>query len=56
MSLSMLKNFVVIKRFGMFEYNPKSRGHKIVWYNIDDSVNQTVVNRITPENRSTYIK
>ena len=52
----MSETYKVIKRFGMFEYNPKSRGHKIVWYNVDDVINKTVANRISTENRTLYIK
>ena len=38
--------YKVVKRFGMFEYNSKTRGCKIVWKNPGDTVNETVYKRM----------
>jgi len=40
-------SYKVIKKFGMFEYNPKTRGSRIVWRDIGDRVGETTVRRMT---------
>jgi hypothetical protein len=37
----MSKTYRVIQRFGMYEFNVKNKGSKIVWHEVGETVNQT---------------
>ena len=50
------KSYEVIKRFGLYEYNPTTRGSKIVWYNVGETVSDTVYNRLGVPARSYLVK
>ena len=43
--------YKVIKKFGMFEYNPKTKGSKIVWREVGDSVDSTTFRRMSNPDR-----
>ena len=39
--------YKITKRFGTFEYNPKTQGHKIKWYEVDDVIDDRTFNRFS---------
>ncbi len=39
--------YKVTKRFGMFEFNPKTKGSKIVWREVGDTINTTTLRRMS---------
>ncbi len=40
-------NYKITKKFGTFEYNPKTRGHKIKWYEEGDVIDAAMFNRLS---------
>ena len=38
--------YKVIKKFGMFEYNTKTGGSKIIWRQIGDTIDGTTFRRL----------
>ena len=46
--------YKVIKKFGLFEYNPKTRGSKIVWRQPGDLIDATTFRRLNDP--QTYVQ
>ena len=40
-------SYKVGKKFGMFEYNPKTGGHKLRWYEVGEEITLTTYKRLT---------
>lgn len=39
--------YKITKKFGTFEYNPKNQSHKIIWFEVDDNIDETIYNRLS---------
>ena len=50
------RSYEVIKKFGLFEYNVKTKASKIVWYNIGETVNETIHMRLGVSARKYLLK
>jgi len=48
--------YEVIKKFGLYEYNVKTKASKIVWYNVGEEVNETVAMRLASHARPGLLK
>ena len=48
--------YEVIKKFGLYEYNPKTKANKIVWYNVGETVGETIHMRLGQSARKYLLK
>ncbi len=42
-----MSTYKVIKTFAIFEYNPKTRGHKIKWFKENQIISQSMKTRMS---------
>ncbi len=39
--------YKILKKFGHYEYNPKNQSHKIIWYDVDEIIEERIFNRLS---------
>ena len=42
-----MNTYKINKRFGHYEFNPKTLAHKIVWFEVDEVIEERVYNRFS---------
>lgn len=42
-----MNSYKITHKFGTFEYNPKTQGHKIKWFEVGEVIPQTVFDRLS---------
>jgi hypothetical protein len=42
-----MSTYKVIKEFAIFEYNPKTKGHKIKWFKENQIISQSIKTRMS---------
>ena len=50
------ETYEVIKRFGLYEYNPETQASKIVWYDEGTIINETTYFRLGAPARNYLVK
>ena len=40
-------NYQITKKFGTFEYNPKTQAHKLIWFEVNDIIDERVYSRFS---------
>ena len=49
-------SYEVIKKFGLYDYNPVTKASKIVWYDVGTTINETTYLRLGVPARSYLVK
>ena len=47
-----MSTYKITKRFGHYEFNPKNLSHKIVWFEVDEVIEEKVFNRFSKATQS----
>jgi len=42
-----MTTYKILKKFGHYEYNPKNQSHKIIWYEVDEIIEERIFNRLS---------